>query len=165
LVREVMSRYEATLIKYPSKNKRKPMGYICSNFDKTHGFFVPGHYEIANGGIDTLPDMACAYDLAIKHHKLGLDVLMEGKNFTEPPTWILKQHKAGKDIRVVMIDLPLAQCIKSVRDRGHKIQEKTIASLHAKSRKQFEIFKEAGVHVFKGSRKQCLEKVASWLRK
>jgi dephospho-CoA kinase len=164
LVREIMSRYEKTLIQYPAKDKRKPMGYVCSNFEKTKGFFVAGHYEIANGGIDTLPSLECAYDLALKHHQLGLDVILEGKNFTEPPTWILKQHEDKVDIRVVLIDIPLSQCIKAVRARGHKIKEDTIAALHAKSRKQFEVFKKAGVHVFKGNRKQCLEKVASWLR-
>jgi len=155
-----------TPISYPAEeNKRKPMGYICNNTSKINSFFVIGHYEIANGGIDTVPSLAYAYELALGHHELGMHVIMEGKNFTEPLTWILEQHQNKLDIRVVLIDTPFSKCVESVRARGHKIKEETIAMLHAKSQVQFNVFKEAGIRAFKGTRRQCLSEVQSWLRK
>jgi ABC-type sugar transport system ATPase subunit len=173
LVRSIMKRIisdggKVTAIKYPAdENKKRPLGYICSPAGKTKGIFVVGHYEpmTANGGIDTTPSLKYAYKLALEHHELGLNVIMEGKNFTESPKWILDQHGAEFDIRVALIDLPVAQCIKAVRKRGHKIKEETIKTLHAKSREQYKIFEKAGVTVFKGTRDECFEKVKAWLRK
>lgn len=152
-------------IRYPAKeNKRKPMGYVCFNPErKAIPFFIIGHYEIPNGGIDTMPSLKYAYELALGHHELGMHILMEGKNFTEPLTWFLEQHQRKMDIRVVLIDIPLSECVAAVRERGHTIKEETITTLHAKSRMQFDAFKEAGIRAFKGSRQQCLDEVQSWL--
>ena len=172
LVRQIMDHFvltggTVTAISYPAEeNKRKPMGYICSRVigGGDQGLFVVGHYEIPNGGIDTVPSLAYAYELALGHHELGMDVIMEGKNFTEPLTWILEQHQNKLDIRVVLIDIPVEQCIEAVRARGHKIREETIVTLHAKSHVQFNVFQEAGVRAFKGTRQQCLKEVQSWLK-
>jgi uridine kinase len=172
LVREVMKGFthdggKVYAMQYPpEENKHRPMGYICRNADQTKALFIIGHYENAkaNGGVDTLPNMKYAHDLALNHHSMGFDVLMEGKNFTESPAWILKQHEDKLDVRVVLIDTPVKLCIKSVIARGHKIQEKTIRGLHAKSRVQFRLFERAGVPAYKGTRRQCLEKVQSWLK-
>ena len=153
-----------TTIKYPAdKNKRRPMGYICES--GAAPIFVVGHYETKNGGLDTSPSLAYAYELAVSHLALGFNVIMEGKNFTESPAWILEQHNLGVDIRVVLIDIPVKQCIKAVRARGHKIKKETIIALHAKSREQYKIFVKAGVRAFKGTRQQCLKEVQSWLKK
>jgi hypothetical protein len=172
IVREIMKSYETIVkVKYPPDwSKRVPTGYICINKDSVRRLFVVGHYEavkdkIVNGGVDTTPGLAYAYDLALKHHEFGCDVIMEGKNFTESPKWILNLHECKFDIRVALIDIPLEECIKSVRGRGHKIKEETITALHTRSKAQFKIFEKAGVHAIKGSRRQCLEKVQSWLEK
>jgi len=170
LVRWIMDDFAkngggVTMMKYPpEKHKRKPMGYLCRNADQTKALFVVGHYEIDNGGIDTVPSLDYAYDLALNHHMIGFDVIMEGKNFTESTAWLIKQHENELDVRVVLIDTPVKECIKSVRKRGHKIQEKTIRALHARSRVQFKVFQKAGILSFKGSRAQCLSKVRSWLK-
>jgi len=154
-----------TTMKYPPEKKKiKPCGYICRTADQTKALFVVGHYEIANGGLDTIPSLAYAYELALNHHTMGFDVIMEGKNFTETPTWITDLHMQKLDVRVAMIDIPVKECVESVRARGHKIKEETIKSLHAKSLRQFEIFKHAGVRIFKGDREQCLEEVRKWLK-
>lgn len=170
LVRDVMRSWldsGGTIVKVmypPDQNKRVPLGYICISADETRRLFIVGHYGIPNGGVDTVPSLAYAYDLAVRHHELGSDVLMEGKNFTEPTKWLIKLHERGLDVRVVLLDIPIEECIASVRKRGHKIQEKTIRSLHAKSRNQFEVFSSAGLRTHRGDRRSCLERVQAWLK-
>jgi hypothetical protein len=167
LVHKVMHAFGGTVITIqypPEQRKRVPMGYILRSEDETRSLFVMGHYEKTNGGVDTMPSLVYAYDLALKHYELGCDVIMEGKNFTETPAWILGLHKRKIDIRVALIDVPVEQAIQSVRERGHRIQEKTIRDLHARSRVQYALFEEWGVTTFKGNRRQCYEEVKTWLK-
>jgi thymidylate kinase len=165
LVRSIMDCFGTRIaMRYPpDEKKRVPMGYILRSKDDTRSLLVTGHYETVNGGIDTMPSLVYAYDLALKHHELACDVIMEGKNFTESPAWILSLHKRKFDIRVVLLDVPVEQAIQSVRARGHKIQERTIRDLHNRSRLQFTKFENHGVKSFKGNRRQCLEEVKRWL--
>jgi energy-coupling factor transporter ATP-binding protein EcfA2 len=169
LVRTIMRDYQVAgdviTVQYPSEEGRKlrPQGYICrANFRR---LFVLGHYEIANGGVDTLPSLDYAYKLALTHHELGSDVMMEGKNFNDSAARTLILIKNKLDVRVVLLDLGVDLCIQSVRERGHNISEDTIRKLHKKSRDQYSIFQNAGATTFKGGRSQCLAEVRKWLRK
>jgi|SRR5215475_8571400 len=161
IVREIIAGYnEVTKIAYPTGygKKRKAMGLVCSNGTE-RALFIPGHYDIDNGGIDTMNDMGLdfVYDLIEKHHELGADVLYEGNNWKDSTTRLLKLHKKKMEICVMFISLPLADCIAAVRARGHDIQEKTIRELYNRSRKDQEKLDDAGVPCFIGTREDVLE--------
>jgi predicted ABC-type ATPase len=164
IVRRVMEKYDTiTKVAYPDGYGRKmrPMGYICSKDLKR--LFVPGHYEIPNGGIDTLPSLDMAYDMVLKHHELGSDVLYEGKNFQDSPRRIIEMAKAGLDIRVILVDLPVEACIAAVRHRGHNIKEATIRSLHRKSYADLKTITAANVQGIILSRQDAFTWICNWL--
>jgi len=164
VIRQLMAACDTVaLVQYPPhKQKKRPLGSICILGSRR--IFIPGHYEIANGGIDTLPnDFDWIYNLMIEHHDLGADVIYEGKNMTDSPRRLLNFHEQGIDVRVVLIDHPVEDCIKSVRGRGHKIIEKTIRSLYAKSIRDYEVFKRSGVTCAKLPRSKVLKQIQSWL--
>lgn len=163
IIRNLMDLYDTRItVAYPEQNKRRPMGYICIK-DNQRRLFVPGHYEIANGGIDTLPSLDYAYELVLKHHEYAADVIYEGMNLSDGTKGILKMHAAKLDVRVIFIDHPIDACIQSVRDRGHGIAEKTIISIHKKLDKQYVQLRAAKVVCFKLSRLKAFTTAMDWL--
>jgi hypothetical protein len=149
-------------IRYPGREK--PTGYICKTRSGS-ALFVPGHYEIANGGVDTLPSLDKAYEL-IKVHalELGCDVLYEGKNMSDGPKRLIELCDFGVDVKVALIDHPVKDCVKSVRARGHKIKVETIEKLARKCAREIEAFNAADVEYHVGSRETTMRKVREWLK-
>jgi len=162
IVRNIMKLYpHETKIEYPGR--RKPIGYVLRLKNRT--LFVPGHYEILNGGIDTIDSLATAYNLIAVHAvELGCDVLYEGKNLSDGPKRLLELQAAGHDVAVAHINLPVEDCISAVRLRGHTIKVETIEKLHIKSQHDLVKFGLAGVPVFSGNREDTLMQVKSWLK-
>jgi hypothetical protein len=114
LVRKVMERYQTiTQIEYPAEikgrkgnRKIRPMGYLCAT--DVQRLFIPGHYEIANGGVDTIHNLEYAYKLILEHHSWGANVLYEGMNWHDSvKTRLLVLHEC-LDVHVIFIKLPLA---------------------------------------------------------
>jgi hypothetical protein len=137
------------------------MGYICTH--GTRKLFIPGHYEIANGGIDTLPSLNYAHDLILQHHEFGADVLFEGKNLTDNLKRILLMKEAGIDIRVIFIDYSVDDCITAVKSRGHIIAERTIEQLDKKCKKEFALLRKTEVKCLKLTRNTIHNVIVHWL--
>lgn len=167
LVRAVTARY-ASAQPLTAPGRRKPAGQLWLRQGPGAGLFVPGHYEIANGGVDTLPDLDTAYDLIrtyANRRKPQCDVLYEGKNMSDGPARLLALHRAGYACHAVLLQLPLALCVASVRARGHSIKERTIERLWRKSIADCETLRAAGVQVHKCfTRDEALACVVELLR-
>lgn len=166
LARLVMGRCRSASaeIQYPETAKRKkPVGQIFLRPPPARALFVPGHYDIANGGIDTLSSIERAYQLIREHHELGMDVMYEGKNMSDGTTRLLGLRDAGADVRVVFLSTSLEECISSVRERGHRIAEKSILKTHEKCRRQLDAFASEGVRTILVSREQALREICEWL--
>jgi thymidylate kinase len=164
IVHSILHCYDTiTTIKYPADRgrKRRPLGYICAR--DTHRLFIPGHYEIANGGIDTIQDLNYVYELIFYHHKCGANVIYEGMNWSDSIERIIKMHEAGLDIRVIFIDLSAEECVAAVRHRGHRIDEKTIHRLHNKSNVEYKKLTRLEIPCHLLPRKEALEQVKMWL--
>jgi hypothetical protein len=144
LTRAVMERYRDVVeISYPGR--RRPVGQICLHpRSDSASLFVPGHYQIANGGIDTMT-LSAAYELIERHAALGLHVLYEGHNAEDGCARLLRLRDAGHDCRVVLLDVPPPACVAAVRARGHRIAAARIRALHAKLLRDVERFRRAGV--------------------
>lgn len=125
---------------------------------------VPGHYDIPNGGVDTLNTLDEAYGLAEQFSKQGHDVLMEGKCMSDGPPHAMGLHRKGYDIRVVHICESLNKCVASVRKRGHNIAEGSIQKTHDKVLRDVQSFRTLGMtHVRQEQREECLKIIKHWL--
>ena len=121
---------------------------------------TPGHYEIANGGIDTLPSLDEAYRIARWASRQDHDVLMEGKNMSDGVAAVNQLVEEGFDVHVVVLNTSVNECVRAVRERGHKIAEKSIEKTFMKVMRDITKFH---CEVSVGDRQSCLELVCSLL--
>lgn len=131
LVRQVTGLYQRHRSVY-TENRLKPLYEVHGRNPAGRCVVTPGHYLIANGGIDTLKDLDEAYHIAKWGADSKHDVLMEGKNMSDGVQRVNDLVDAKYDVRVVVINTDVAMCIKSVRERGHKISDKSIERTYAK---------------------------------
>jgi len=159
LVREVKRRYARSKPVYAT-GRRKPLYVLHGRSEDGKCLVVPGHYEIANGGVDTLSTLDEAYNIARWADSCGHHVLMEGKNMSDGCGQVAALCVEGREVRVVHLDVSVEQCVASVRQRGHKISESSIRRTDAKVRREMERFT---CRKFAGDRTECLAKVLEWL--
>lgn len=166
IVREIMSLYWTKVAIEYFPDRRNPSGYLLRPRSIVGTpLFVPGHYEIANGGVDTLPSLDAAYELIQVHAvEMGCDVLYEGKNMSDGCTRLLELKEQGLPVGVVHLDIPVKKCVQSVRERGHKIKVETIERLAVKCAREAEQFEKQGVEVYSGDREGALRQVRRWLK-
>lgn len=125
---------------------------------------VPGHYEIANGGIDTLGTLDEAYAIAREADARGADVLMEGKCISDGPPHALNLWREGRDVRIVHVCVPIGKCVRSVRNRGHNISPESIERTRAKCLRDVTTFRAMGMlHVRQEEREEAFRIVKWWL--
>lgn len=148
--------------------RRKPLSYVLGKLRSEDGaivmreeLFIPGHYEIANGGVDTLADLDSAYDLIREAYEQKYNVLYEGKNMSDSVNRLAEFPKT--DVAVIVVDHPVDECIASVRARGHSIKEETIRRLHTKVNNDALKFIELGFQVHRLNREQALAHVRELL--
>lgn len=163
LVRAILMKYSFHKERF-EEGRKKPYYVIHGGVDIRKNLVVPGHYDIGNGGVDTLKSLDDAYDIArwadgaMKYH-----VLMEGKCMSDGTTHVLALAEEKRDVRVVHINTDVPSCVASVRQRGHNIAEASIIKTSRKVAANMETFKCKGIQTFSGNREDCLTTVASWL--
>ena len=125
---------------------------------------VPGHYDIANGGVDTLASLDEAYELAHEFSSRGHDVLMEGKCMSDGTPHAMTLLRRGHDVRIVHINVPVEKCIASVLKRGHNIAPHSIQKTHDKVLRDMQQFRTLGLkNVRQESREECFKIIKWWL--
>jgi hypothetical protein len=124
---------------------------------------VPGHYLIANGGVDTLRSLNEAYEMAERHHEQDMDVLLEGKCVSDGAARLIALRERGADARAVLLSTSLEECVASVRARGHRIVEMTIRRTRDKCLRDLERMRAAGVETRVASRAGALSLIGEWL--
>lgn len=144
--------------------RRKPIftEYVNPNVNGKR-LLILGHYEIANGGVDTLPTLDTAYAIAREHDRLDRNILMEGKCMSDGVSHVARLRHEGHMVCVVHLSTPIEQCVASVRQRGHNIAERTIVRTHRKVSTNMETFLNMGLPVFSGERTACLAHVRELL--
>jgi ABC-type dipeptide/oligopeptide/nickel transport system ATPase component len=162
LVRAVMECYPRSRLRY--KEGRKKPYYAILGRPETTNLVIPGHYDIANGGVDTLKTLDEAYDIArwadstMKYH-----VLMEGKCMSDGTAHVARLQHEKRDIRVVHINTSYDECFSSVRARGHQIAGPSILKTFRKIETNMETFRCMNIQIFSGNRDECLQQVRAWL--
>lgn len=163
LVRKITALYESDGLPTYVDGRRKAW---YTTHVRGHGaaLVVPGHYEIANGGIDTLPSLDAAYEIAERAAREGHDVLMEGKNMSDGPPHALTLWRKGLDVRIVHIHEPIGKCARSVARRGHNIALQTIERTRDKCMRDVTTFRAMSLpHVRQESREESEKIVRYWL--
>ncbi len=162
IARAVMRLYpRSEPIRVPGR--ANPIGAVFSG-GAGRSLFVPGHYGIKNGGIDTISSLDQAYDLIWSHSEAGMDVLYEGKNLSDGVTRIQKFSR--QRVLVVVVNHPYEDCVASVRARGHSIKEESIRKTHAAALRHGEKLRRLGYDVRVGGRYEsliaCVQAVTGW---
>lgn len=159
LVRRIMGLYPKHIDKF-TEGRRKPLYTIHGRNRDGKCLVTPGHYLIGNGGVDTLPDLDAAYYIAEWGDTAGHDVLMEGKNMSDGARHVNALVERGHDVRVVVLNTPVHECVASVRARGHKIAEKSIEKTFNKVMRDITSFHcETSI----GDRDACFDMIKRWL--
>lgn len=132
--------------------QRKP---VATNYD--NGVTLMGHYEIANGGMDT---MRCtieeAWDLVEEFAAGGRHVLCEGKN--QSRDWPHVLRAAGKyPLTVLHLTTPPRECVSGVRIRGHSLSQDSIMRTWKKCERDVARLEKLGVKVIRCDREQAVE--------
>lgn len=170
LVRAVMSRYSSRT-PVVQEGRRQPIGYSLSYPGRS--LFVPGHYETACGGCDTISEMERIFDIVRERAHVDYDVLMEGLLISGDfkRTSLLLRDFPGQ-VHVVHLDVPMETCAAGVGERraargaekplGPNFQ-KNLLSKHRAASTSCARLREAGADVFQGDREACLARVLGLL--
>lgn len=164
LVRAITAMYEGSAPFYIVGRKKALFTEHMSINNNVKKLIVPGHYDIPNGGIDTLPTLDAAYRMADEYDEKGYNILMEGKCMSDGVTHMAAlNHKKRATLAVVHLDTSVEQCLASVRARGHNIALQSIQRTHRKVLTNINTFRDMGLHVFSGDRAACVAHVKELL--
>ena len=136
LVKNVIPKGAAEKMFLPER--KKPVGYIM----KKQNLFVPGHYEIQNGGLDTIGDLDLAHRLIDEFAAKDFNVLFEGMNQKRDYGWI---HKNKGKLVVVFLQPPLKACEKSFAAKGQSRSVDYVGQTWRKAKREITLFREMGV--------------------
>lgn len=164
IVRSIMQDYDECKQK-TRPGRRRPIGYVCTRMNPSATLFIPGHYEIANGGIDTLGTIKEALDLVWEAYDAGYNVLFEGKNMQDATVSLRATELFGKEqIAFVHVTHDVDECVAAVRQRGHSIAEKTIRSIDKRAYRVSEGLIANGYRCYSLSRDKALDITRRLLR-
>ncbi len=178
--KSTLARYAMNLFKecepQYDEGRRKPIGYVCGQFPRT--MYVLGHYEIANGGVDTLKSPDYAYSKAFAEMANHGWVLMEGLTMRDRVSHILDRvnetRKTVKKPRVMVLHVNTSTdvCIERIRKRvgpsgkPHNIALKSVENMAKRCLTMFNAFCESGnVYCHSGSVESLQQTLASVLEK
>lgn len=118
LVKRIMGLYSTVTPQF-IEGRRQPLYSICSNAGRGRELLVPGHYNIACGGCDTLKGPQQVYDIIHEHGVLmDRDVLFEGIIVGDDFTRIAKlaEERQG-NVEVIVLTTPIDECLRSIEER------------------------------------------------
>lgn len=125
---------------------------------------VIGHYDIANGGVDTMKSLDGAYKLAAALDLAGCKVVMEGKCMSDGVRHVAALAEEGRDVRVIFLSTSFETCVESVRLRGHHIARHSMERTHRKIQRDLEMMRSVrGVQLFVGHRNESFDKLVEWV--
>jgi hypothetical protein len=161
LARVVMTRYPERVPQH-SPGRRRPSSYLLRR-EGERELVVLGHYEIANGGTDTLGRLDEIYAEVRRHDDAGRNVMYEGKCMSDGATSVRALLAEGRDVRILYLSTPVEECVASVRSRGHSIADRSIVRVALRCSREYEKLRAEGARVEEADRQRGLERVLAWL--
>ena len=114
IVREMMRRCVTRTSEFIA-GRRQPIGYRCVT-PAGRTLYVPGHYETACGGCDTIAKPDDVYALVTREAALGSDVLFEGI-IVQDDTRRCLALAAECPLHVIALQVPMGMCLASIQVR------------------------------------------------
>lgn len=172
IVRRTMDRYPMREPIHEGRRKQ-PWGYRLSGAG-VRPLYIPGHYEIECGGMDTLPRLSEALpQVLVEHERGGRDVLMEGLLASEDVKQLTSLGWASSDLReklvVIHLTTPIEECLAAIRERrarrgnSNPLSEKNTRNRVAVIVRACERLRAAGVRVEDHDRASAERRVAELL--
>jgi hypothetical protein len=121
LVKRLMAQYR-TVQPVFAEGRKQPLYYVCSNPRNNKPgleLLVPGHYEIACGGCDTLKSPDMVYDLVKKEGVLmHRHVVFEGIIIGDDVKRLVDLHLDNRgQVEVIALNTSIEDCLKAINDR------------------------------------------------
>lgn len=120
LVRNVMATYPAKM-NVEEPGRKRPSGYILSGEGRAT-LYVPGHYETACGGCDTIKTMDKVYEQVIDGLELGFNVLYEGIMPMDDVRRAVELNKTHQ-LDVIYLTTPIEDCLEGIQARRRAAAE------------------------------------------
>lgn len=169
LVRKVIEACPSK-ITVKRKGRKRPIAYLLTRDTPGPKLVVPGHYETACGGCDTIPSYDDIFSIVREAHNNGHDVLFEGLLVSAESRRSIELAQDGYPLHVIAIDLPLQDCVDAIQERrSAKGNTKPINPRNTEqkwkgTRSSCRKLEEAGVPVEWFGREGALERVFELLR-
>lgn len=114
IVREMMRRCVTAAPEHVT-GRRRPIGYRCTT-PAGRTLYVPGHYDTACGGCDTIKTPGEVYEIVTREAERGSDVLFEG--IIVQDEWRRCAALAERfEVAVIVLDVPMELCLASIQSR------------------------------------------------
>jgi thymidylate kinase len=153
LVRAVMSWYPEKIPHFV-EGRKQPMGYTLHKANRAgKPLYVPGHYETACGGCDTIKTLDQIFDTVKSHHENGEDVLFEGMLLCSDRNRITELANNTKHTVVISLTTPIDQCCDNIRKRREAggnpkpLNESNTRKRYDYEQKQIVKLKQSGVDI------------------
>lgn len=152
LARKIMDLY-GTKMPFKVEGRKQPVGYLLTR-KIGRSLWVPGHYETACGGCDTIKTLDEVFELVRKGHGEGHDVMFEGLLLNSDRNRTIQLHTDGLPLKVVTLSTPIDLCLESVMERRRKknpdrepkpLNPKNTESKHKLANTNYTKFLEAGL--------------------
>lgn len=149
--------------------RKQPYGYSFTHPHLNGRIAVPGHYESACGGCDTLPSYDSIFD-RVREGQANCDhVIFEGLLVSEEVKRTQQLHDDGFDLRVILLETPVEVCLASIRARREArgdtrpLKEDNTRNRVATIERSCKKLEDAGVKVFRTDRDGAAALVREWL--
>lgn len=149
LVRAIMSYYPTKMAHFIEKRKQ-PIGYTLHK-EGSKPLYVPGHYETACGGCDTIKTLDQIFGYVRQAHEDKMNVMFEGMLLCSDYKRISALAQETGETVVISLATPVDECCDNIRKRrAAKGNEKELNEKNTRTRfdyeqKQIVKLKEAGV--------------------
>lgn len=172
IVREIMAALggKEQFARLKEEGRKQPIGYyrcydavaLALRGDKS-GLFIPGHYETACGGCDTIHGNDKIFDLVRRAAADSQDVLFEGLILSVEVTRTVALITDGLPLKVMAVDIPLEECVESIMIRRRvknpdapQLNPYNTTNKWKQTKRAMERLAQAGVDTFTGDRDQVL---------
>lgn len=146
--------------------RKQPLGYALDGWKVA----IPGHYESACGGCDTLPGQDITFSQVKQAAAIAKHVVFEGLLASEEVNRTIELHNDHPgQLRVILLTTPVETCLGGIRDRRvARGDERPLKEDNTRNRvrviqRACERLKAAGVEVIEAPRDDAMTMVRSWL--
>lgn len=177
IVRDVLARM-TNKIKFREDGRRQPIGYAGMIAGRTVA--VPGHYETACGGCDTIPDLTKVFKVVEDAARQAPMVLFEGLLASEDTRRTIELTDRlgaigndlglmGHQLVIINIITPLEDCLAGIQKRrddrgdGRPLNPKNTSTRIGTINRACSKLSDQGLHVFYLDREAAALKVRELL--